>query len=349
MRAVAGAVRVAQVSDRQRNARRVMVVHGRNHRIRDAMFTYLRALGLAPIEWNTAVAQTTIGSPHNFAAVRAAMESAQAVVVVLTAEDQGGLIPELAQAGEDVTPMGQPRQNVVLEAGLAMGINPDRTILVEVGPIRRASDFDGLNVVRLDNGHESRNSLRSRLETAGCPLDDSGNDWLTTTGGGDFASWARPAPASAARRVTAVGMPPGDVEIFALDGRGVVMHTWWKPGDPQWSAWAELGGHDVLDIAAASWGMGHMQVFALGSDHVVWTRIWRDDAEWWRPWVRLVGEVYAPIAAASSGESHVEVFAHTQDGDLVARAGDGTNFEEGWRVLHWDEARRASIALAVRA
>jgi hypothetical protein len=186
-----------------------MVVHGRNRRVRDAMFTYLRALGLAPIEWNAAVAQTGVGSPHNLAAVRAAMEDAQAVVVVLTAEERCGLMPALAEAGEDVSLAGQPRQNVVLEAGLAMGIRPDQTILVEVGPIRRASDFDGLNVVRLDNSHESRNSLRSRLETAGCALDDSGNDWLTPTGGGDFASWLGPTPAEYARRVTALGSPQG--------------------------------------------------------------------------------------------------------------------------------------------
>jgi hypothetical protein len=89
-----------------------------------------------------------------------------------------------------------------------------------------------------------------------------------------------------------------------------------------------------------------MQLFALGSDHIVWTRLWRDDEEWWRRWNRLDGEVYEPIAAASSGDGHVEVFAHSDEGDLVARAGDGSDFEEGWRALHWDEARRASVALA---
>ncbi len=56
----------------------------------------------------------------------------QAVVVLLTAEDQAGLLPRLADEDhDDVLLRGQPRQNVILEAGMAMGIDPSRTLLVE--------------------------------------------------------------------------------------------------------------------------------------------------------------------------------------------------------------------------
>jgi predicted nucleotide-binding protein len=165
-----------------------MVVHGRNLRVRDAMFQFLRALGLQPIEWDQAISETGMGSPHNLDAVRAAMDIAQAVVVVLTAEDVGGLIPALAQGDDDddVTLRGQPRQNVILEAGLAMGVDRARTILVEVGPIRRASDFDGLNTVRLTNAPATRQSLRGRLISAECEVDESTSDWLRPEAAGDF-------------------------------------------------------------------------------------------------------------------------------------------------------------------
>jgi predicted nucleotide-binding protein len=168
--------------------RRVMVVHGRNKRARDAMFTFLRALGLSPVEWEQAVAETGFGTPHNLEAVRAAMTLAQAVVVILTAEDQGGLFPELAGLPDqdDTALRGQPRQNVTLEAGLAIGVDPRRTILVELGEIRRASDFEGLNTVRLTNHPPARAALRTRLETAGCAIDDPGFDWMTVSAGGDF-------------------------------------------------------------------------------------------------------------------------------------------------------------------
>jgi predicted nucleotide-binding protein len=164
-----------------------MVVHGQNAAARNAMVFFLRALGLAPIEWDQAVAETSMGTPHNFEAVRAAMDVAQAVVVVLTAEERAGILPSLSGPDKDDELLrGQPRQNVIIEAGMAMGIDQGRTILVEVGPIRRASDFDGMNTVRMDNTAKKRASLRSRLVTAGCAVDESANDYLSASSGGDF-------------------------------------------------------------------------------------------------------------------------------------------------------------------
>lgn len=194
---------VVEGDGEQRDRKRVMVVHGRNMATRNATFTFLRAIGLEPIEWEAAVAETGMGSPHNLEAVRAAMDIGQAVVVVLTAEDQAGLLPELAGDDEDVGLMGQPRQNVILEAGLAMGLNPSRTILVELGPIRRASDFDGLNTIRLNNTAPTRGSLRSRLRSAGCEVDEDGTDWLHSETGGDFDSYAR----VEARQPAPIGQP----------------------------------------------------------------------------------------------------------------------------------------------
>jgi predicted nucleotide-binding protein len=176
----------------QRDARRVMVVYGRNDEIRRAMFTFLRSLGLLPIEWEEAVAETRLGAPHNFDAVRAAMDVAQAVVVILTAEDRAGLLPSLAgpHDEEEVKLKGQPRQNVILEAGLAMGLDRSRTNLVEAGPIRHASDFDGLNAVRISNEPGRRQALLSRLKTAGCAVEDAGSDWMQAPSGGDFSTTA---------------------------------------------------------------------------------------------------------------------------------------------------------------
>jgi CAP12/Pycsar effector protein, TIR domain len=44
--------------------RRVFVVHGRNEAAREAMFRFLRALGLGPLEWSEAVALTKSGTPY---------------------------------------------------------------------------------------------------------------------------------------------------------------------------------------------------------------------------------------------------------------------------------------------
>jgi len=42
----------------------VFVVHGRNETARAAMFGFLRAIGLWPVEWSEAVAMTGEGSPY---------------------------------------------------------------------------------------------------------------------------------------------------------------------------------------------------------------------------------------------------------------------------------------------
>jgi hypothetical protein len=197
-----------------KDPRRVMVVFGRNTAARDAIFTFLRSVGLSPIEWETAVAETGMGSPHNLDAVHAAMSAAQAVVVVLTAEDQAGLLPQLAASDSPETLLeGQPRQNVMLEAGMAIGIDRARTILVEIGNLRRATDFEGLNAVRITNEPQKRADLRTRLQTAGCATSNSGSDWMAPATGGDFEAcvidWE---PQPPAHLMTPIAIPSNELQ-----------------------------------------------------------------------------------------------------------------------------------------
>ena len=42
---------------------KVWVVHGRNLKARDAMFSFLRSIGLEPMEWGEALALTGKGTP----------------------------------------------------------------------------------------------------------------------------------------------------------------------------------------------------------------------------------------------------------------------------------------------
>lgn len=165
---------------------RVMIVHGRNTAALNALRSFLQALGLVPILWEDAIAETGEGSPHNLDAVIAAMSLAQAVVVLFTAEDEARLLARF-QSGlpEENELAGQPRPNVLIEAGMAIALGRDRTILTRLGPIRDASDLDGLNAVNLSNEHGPRSALRRRLATAGCDINDR-TDYLDTGVAGDF-------------------------------------------------------------------------------------------------------------------------------------------------------------------
>ena len=116
------------------------------------MFQYLRALGLAPIEWNEAVALTRKGAPFIYEIVDAGLQEAHAVVVLLTGDDITHLRSELAgghHLSAPETPTPQARPNVLFEAGMALGRMPTRTALVTLGQLRPfsdiAADMDGID------------------------------------------------------------------------------------------------------------------------------------------------------------------------------------------------------------
>lgn len=181
------------------NAKKVFVVHGRNLGARDAMFGFLRAVGLEPIEWSAAISATGSASPYIGQALDAAFEMAQAVVVLLTPDDIAYLRPEYANGDDDAQriPTPQARPNVLFEAGMAIGRHRERTVLVELGSLRPFSDVAGRHAVRLDNSPQKRNDLASRLKDAGCDVTTSGSHWLTA---GDFTP-PNPPDAPLGRRV----------------------------------------------------------------------------------------------------------------------------------------------------
>ncbi len=170
------------LSSRQANPKKVFVVHGRNSAARTQMFIFLRALGLEPIEWSQAINLANKGTPFIGEVLDSAFAVAQAVVVLLTGDDEARLKSEYQTKNEpehekNLTPQARP--NVLFEAGMAFGIHPDRTILVEIGVLRPFSDVAGRHSVKLSDRAQGRLELKNRLKNAGCELDDSGTDWIT--------------------------------------------------------------------------------------------------------------------------------------------------------------------------
>jgi predicted nucleotide-binding protein len=174
--------RMQKVEAKPLDARNVFVIHGRDQRLRDGMFTFLRSLALNPMEWAQAVELAGKGTPYVGEILDAAFANAQAVVVLFTPDDLARLRPDLCGNREPdheakLTP--QARANVLFEAGMAMAKSPDRTILVEIGALRPFSDVGGRHTIRMDNSTQRRNDLASRLKKAGCPVNLDGSDWHT--------------------------------------------------------------------------------------------------------------------------------------------------------------------------
>jgi len=139
--------------------KKVFVVHGRNEKARRAMFAFLRAIGLEPIEWSEAVRLTNKATPYIGDVLDVAFSHAKAVVILFTGDDLARLGTRYSTDNEIEPLKPQSRPNVLFEAGLAFGRNPNRTILVEIGSLREVSDLLGRHAIRMDNSPEKRNDL----------------------------------------------------------------------------------------------------------------------------------------------------------------------------------------------
>jgi len=165
------------------NPRDVFVVHGRNEKARDGLFTFLRSIKLNPLEWSSLIEETGHGSPYIGDILETAFSKAHAIIVLMTPDDDAKLKDDLLRESDPphekvLTPQARP--NVLFEAGMAMGKFPNRTILIELGNLRPFSDVGGRHVLRMNDSTQRRQELAQRLKTAGCAVDTSGTDWHTS-------------------------------------------------------------------------------------------------------------------------------------------------------------------------
>lgn len=149
--------------------RRVFLVHGRSA-VRHDLARLLKAFGLEVLAWRDAAQAAGKGStPTTLEVVKAGMATADAVVVLFTPDDIAYLREDLRKSREVETEqrrIGQPRMNVLFEAGMAMAIDQARVVLVEVGEVRPFTDIAGINLIRLTNAQDSRRDLAGGLADA---------------------------------------------------------------------------------------------------------------------------------------------------------------------------------------
>jgi len=164
------------------NTHEVVLIHGRGTARTAFFFELLRRLDLRPLAFDELTARTGSSNPSVRAVVRAAFARAQAVIILLTGDDLVSLRTDLlggapAQGGAGETL--QPHLRVIFEAGVAVALQHERTIIVEVPPLRGLLDLADVQVVRFATGApEERTQLVRRLRAAGCTLHTSGSTWL---------------------------------------------------------------------------------------------------------------------------------------------------------------------------
>jgi predicted nucleotide-binding protein len=166
---------------------KVFVVHGRNGKIRSSMFSFLRSIGVEPLEWNEVKKLTKKASPYIGEILDVAFKNAQAIVVLFTPDDEAKLKDEFINIDDPddekvLTPQARP--NVIFEAGMALGRMEDRTIIIQFGKLRNFSDISGRHIIRFLDNPEKRYELVEHLKNAGVDVNiDGRTEWLSV---GDF-------------------------------------------------------------------------------------------------------------------------------------------------------------------
>jgi predicted nucleotide-binding protein len=162
------------------NRKAVMVIYGHDHEANNALFAWLRAVGLQPKEWSQLVQLSGSASPYIGQVLDHAFQDAQAVVALFTPDERvrerGSLQPAASSAWRL-----QARPNVLIEAGMALASHPDRTVLITLGHPELPSDLAGRHYIRLDGSPGPLNDIANRLDDAGCEVDRTGTDWLDAT------------------------------------------------------------------------------------------------------------------------------------------------------------------------
>ena len=176
----------------------VFVVHGRDTKLRDAMYEFLGALGLKPQEWGHAIraARRKGANPFVNDAVTKIMEQAQAIVVLLSPDDEAKLKDQFVAKHERQSEgrlRGQARPNVIFETGIAIGTHHRKAVMVRVGDVKPFTDVEGMHIPRLSGDDRSRHDLANRLEDLGCRINRDGDHWLRA---GDFT----PTPSKTKRK-----------------------------------------------------------------------------------------------------------------------------------------------------
>jgi predicted nucleotide-binding protein len=163
-------------------SQKVFVVHGRDIKAKNLFFDFVRRLGLDPIEFEEAreIAHQATGeaSPYVGKIVEHAMKEARGIIILLTPDEEVRLKSPLRVSTDDKKRRFSARPNVIFEAGAALALYPERTIIIRMGNADIPSDLAGRHYVSLSNDVTQKTNVRSRLASVGYTMSDAKSDWL---------------------------------------------------------------------------------------------------------------------------------------------------------------------------
>ena len=139
--------------------RKVFLIHGRNHGVKNTVARFLERLQLEPVimmeqpnQGRTVIEKLEDTADTDFA------------VALLTPDDEGGLIGGVQQA--------RSRQNVILELGYSIGrLGRNRVCALVQGDVEIPSDYYGVLYIPFDESGAWQQRLIGELKAAGFSID----------------------------------------------------------------------------------------------------------------------------------------------------------------------------------
>ncbi len=139
---------------------KVFIVHGHDETVREAVASYILAIGLEPV-----ILHKQPNKGMTIPEKLAAYSNVGFAVVLLTADDVG-------RAATDGENKPRARQNVVLELGYFVGlIGRDRVCSIQKGELEIPSDYLGVVPVDFDDQSGWKKKLAQELDAAGFTID----------------------------------------------------------------------------------------------------------------------------------------------------------------------------------
>lgn len=124
----------------------------------------------------------TVGpSAYVHEAIKSSINEVGAIVVIMAPEEKVQLIKKYQTQPSDAKQEYQPRPNVIFEAGLALGLKEEKTIILQFGETRIFTDILGKHILKYrgkSNEIGFKNDFCQKLRMAGCDC-EMGNDYLS--------------------------------------------------------------------------------------------------------------------------------------------------------------------------
>ena len=139
--------------------------------VRRVMGGFLSSLGLIPVHFDQRTSWTSGASPPAEQELKAIFRETQAFIVVLTPDWKVVPVDSSTQPGvQEPEVCFQPDSRVILAAGMAHVIDPQRVIAIRIGDIGHSNALYERSI-RLDDTPETQNAVIARLKDVGCRVD----------------------------------------------------------------------------------------------------------------------------------------------------------------------------------